>query len=237
MGLDRRVALLTIIVACLRVAPAGAQEAAKSSFEGWGDAVNPDRDCRFRPESGARTLTITVPAKAHLLSAEGRHPKLNAPRILRAVKGDFAAQVTVLGEVRPGPGATSPYAPYHGAGLLIWRDAKNYIRLERAAFIKDGAFSPYVNFEQRKDGRLASSEGGPSADAPLVLRLERLGGEITGSYHTPGGPTKSLPPLAAAYPEALRVGILAVNAADNPLDAVFQDFAVELKEKPAAKSP
>ena len=233
MVLDRSAALVSAVVACLLVAPAGAQE----TYPGWGEAVNPDRDCRFGLEAGDKTLTIRVPAKAHLLTAEGRRPKMNAPRILREVKGDFDARVQVLGAVRPGAGATSQYAPYQGAGLLIWQDARNYVRLERAAHVKGGLVLPYINYEQRKDGRLASSLGFPSADAPLVLHLGRRGGEVTASFHAPGEPAKPLPPLEVALPEALKVGLLAVNAADNPLDATFQDFAVELRpaapEKPA----
>ena len=99
-----------------------------------------------------KRASIFVPAKPHILSAEiGR---LNAPRILREVRGDFDARVTVAGVFHPaGRSTVRAYAsPYHGGGILLWQDQENYVRLEIAADVQHGKSRPYVNFEYRKDG-------------------------------------------------------------------------------------
>ena len=76
-------------------------------------------------------ITIIVPGTPHLLSAElGR---MNAPRLLRDMHGDFDALVRVGGVFHTSGRATvREYAPYHGAGILLWQDEDNYIRLEIA---------------------------------------------------------------------------------------------------------
>ena len=45
---------------------------------------------------------------------------MNAPLVVRRVRGDFTASVQVLGRVEPGPLKTTHYDPYHGAGLTAW---------------------------------------------------------------------------------------------------------------------
>ena len=103
----------------------------------WGDAVDPDRDCKFELEPREDKVRIIVPGQTHILSAEiGR---MNAPRILREIEGDFDVSVRVAGTSHPaGKATTTLYSPYHGAGLLIWQDQENYVRLEIAADLQHG---------------------------------------------------------------------------------------------------
>ena len=58
-----------------------------------------------------------------------------------------------------GRATTTQYTPYHGAGILLWQDPENYIRLEIAADLRKGKIYPYANFELRQAGLLASSRG------------------------------------------------------------------------------
>src|SRR5262249_50825975 len=103
--------------------------AALPMLKGWGQAADPDGDCRFE-ETGGK-LRIVVPGTLHnLVAGEG---KLNAPMVISPVKGEFIAMVTAGGSVRPGPESNAPGGlPYSGTGLLLWADAENYFRLERA---------------------------------------------------------------------------------------------------------
>ena len=78
---------------------------------------------------------------------------MNAPRVVRGVRGDFTASVHVLGRLEPGPIKTTHYDPYHGAGLIAWQDASGYLRLERAVGYINGRYRPYVNYELREGGR------------------------------------------------------------------------------------
>ena len=112
---------------------------------------------------------------------------MNAPRILRDIKGDFDLSVRVAGTSHPGGKATTTvYSPYHGAGLLIWQDEENYVRLEIAADLQHGKARPYVNFEYRKEGALAVSSGIMNTDGSNHLRLKRRGDEIYASFGPDG---------------------------------------------------
>ena len=199
--------------------------------ENWGDAVDPDGDCKFELEPRENKVRIIVPGKTHILSAEiGR---VNAPRILRDIKGDFDVIVRVAGTSHPGGKATTTvYPPYHGAGLLIWQDQENYVRLEIAADLQHGKAAPYVNFEHRKDGALAASSGITNTDGSNHLRLRRRGDEIYASFGPDGLRWTSFSPLTAKLNDRLKVGVAAINSSTKPLTAEFEGFDVLEREDP-----
>src|SRR5262249_54354515 len=122
-----------------------------------------------------------VPGKPHDLSAE--IDLVNAPRVLRDVEGDFTAQVTVHGPIRPkGASLVESRPPFNGAGLLVWQDRDNHLRLDRAAYLDaNGRLVHYVNFELRKGGQIASQVGKWQFQLPLHLMLERRGATIHAS--------------------------------------------------------
>ena len=187
--------------------------------------------------SRAKTrLRIIVPGKTHILSAEiGR---VNAPRILRDIKGDFDVSVRVAGTSHPaGKATTTVYPPYHGAGLLIWQDQENYVRLEIAADLQHGKARPYVNFEYRKDGALAASSGIKNTDGSNHLRLKRRGAEIYASFGPDGVRWTSFSPLTAKLKDRLNVGVAAINSSTKPLTAEFEGFDVLEREEPINTSP
>ena len=152
-------------------------------LKGWGQASDPDGDCRFEQKDGKPT--IRVPGTLHNLVADSG--QVNAPTVLSPVKGEFIAMVKATGGVRPGPESNVPDGlPDHGAGLLLWVDRDNYFRLERAGLMRDGAFITYVNFEHFKEGRRTFSQGAGLQDLPTHLRLEQRGGN--GVQWTPSWP-------------------------------------------------
>jgi regulation of enolase protein 1 (concanavalin A-like superfamily) len=189
----------------------------------WGDAIDPDGDCFIVVDKEANRATILVPGTAHLLSAElGR---MNAPRILGEIHGDFEVRVRVTGTSLPGGRAmTTQYAPYHGAGILLWQDPGNYVRLEIAADLRKGRVFPYANFELRQAGRLASSLGLKIEDNSSYLRLERRGDEIRGAFSPDGDHWRSFSPLIVNLKDRLKVGVVAVNSASRPLKAGFEEL-------------
>lgn len=83
-----------------------------------------------------------------------------------------------VGKLEPGASKSTHYDPYHGAGLLVWKEDRNYLRLERAVGVIRGRATPYLNFEQRQDGRLIFSEGIPIENHPIHLKIERVDGVI-----------------------------------------------------------
>jgi serine/threonine protein kinase/regulation of enolase protein 1 (concanavalin A-like superfamily) len=191
----------------------------------WGEPVIPDGDCKIDLDRPRNSITIVVPGTPHVLSAElGR---LNTPRLLRGVKGDFDASVRVAGRFHPtGKTTVQEYAPYHGAGILLWQDQENYVRLEIAADLQHGKVRPYVNFEYRKDGVLADSRGQKITDDSSYLRLKRRGAEILAAFGPDGIRWTSFPPLTAKLKNRLNVGVLAINTATKPLTAELEGFEV-----------
>ena len=194
-------------------------------MDAWGNAVDPDGDCKFELEQSSDKIGIIVPGNTHILSAEiGR---VNAPRILRDIKGDFDLSVRVAGTSHPGGKATTTvYPPYHGAGLLIWQDQENYVRLEIASDIQHGKARPYVNFEHRKAGALAISSGIKNGDGSKHLRLRRRGAEIYAAFGPDGVRWTSFPPLTARLNDRLNVGVVAINSSTKPFTAEFEGFNV-----------
>ena len=129
----------------------------------------------------------------------------------------------VAGTSHPaGKPTTTVYPPYHGAGLLIWQDQDNYVRLEIAADIQHGKARPYVNFEHRKDGALAASSGIDNTDGSNHLRLKRRGAEIYASFGPDGVRWTSFSPVTAHLKDRLSVGVAAINSSTKPFTAEFE---------------
>jgi serine/threonine protein kinase len=200
-------------------------ERAKATQErvDWSHIVDPDGDCKIDQDRASDRVTIGVPGTPHVLRAEmGR---LNAPRLLCAVRGDFEVRVRVDGVFHPAGRATMrEYAPYHSAGVLLWQDGENYLRLEIAADLHKGRVRPYVNYELRKNRALAVSRGIKIEDRSTYLRLERRGDEFVASFGPDGVHWTSLAPISAKLDDALKVGVAAINSSTKPLRAIVEDF-------------
>lgn len=192
--------------------------------------IDPDGDCQVFIDQANDRATIHVPSVAHLLSAE--FGRMNAPRILQEAQGDFEVRVKVAGTAQPGSRAsTSLYAPYHGAGIVVWQDANNYARLEIAAESRKGKVRPYANFELRQDGRLASSWGIKIEDGSSYLRLERVGDELHAAFSPNGYTWTSFARLIADLPDRLEVGVVAINSAAKPLEAEFEEYQLSIRPR------
>ena len=147
---------MSVIALCTTAtAIAADDDAAPKDLSGWGRVLDPSRDCEMSLDVERDRLRITVPGTPHVLSAEDASLPMNAPRVVRRVRGDFTAVVRVLGRFDPGRSKTTYYDPYHGAGLIVWQDPSNYLRLERAVGFVNGRPHPYLNYELRMGGRLA----------------------------------------------------------------------------------
>ena len=202
----------------------------------WNLPVDPDGDCTVSLGPAPGAASIRVPGTAHLLSVQVELNRVNAPRVLRDVRGDFEVRVRVAGVETPaGRSTMKAFQPYHGAGLLIWQDPNNYIRLESATelrlppnvtdFRRAKPFR-YANFEAWKDGRFVWTKGIPIEDRTTYLRLERVGKVVHASFGPDGVHWTPFPPLDAALDDRLQVGLTAISTAQKPLVADFHDFQV-----------
>jgi regulation of enolase protein 1 (concanavalin A-like superfamily) len=217
----RVIALWTTVTAAT-----AADDATNRYLPGWGRVVDPSGDCDVSFDAGRNRLTIAVPGTPHVLSAEDPSLPMNAPRVVRRVRGDFTAEVRVLGRLEPGRSKTTYYDPFHGAGLIVWQDSSNYLRLERAVGFIKGRPHPYLNYELRAGGRLAVSRGITVEDRPLFLRLRRRGRAFSAWYSGDGRRWAQLPGVDGDLGERVEVGVVAVNSSVRPLSAELEGLSV-----------
>ncbi len=217
---------LSLMVWALLITQGFAQEkvTGTDTIAEWGTKLDPDKDCIFKCEPNQ--LTIVVPGTPHDLSAELN--RMNAPRVLNEVQGDFTAAVIVNGEFVPGKANIEGRTAYNGAGLLLMHDEHNYIRLERAVLERGGVRQHYVNFELRRDGRVERI-GTPSdmqldPEQSCLLRIERTGDEIRGIVRQGTKAWNELVPKQVEFSENLQVGVAAINASTKPFEAKFSGF-------------
>jgi regulation of enolase protein 1 (concanavalin A-like superfamily) len=197
--------------------------APSKTIASWGDVIDPDRDCEIA--SKGESLVITVPGTLHDLNSEIK--KWNAPRVVREVHGDFTATVKVAGNFTPGGKPTNPKSvPYNGAGFVLWLDDATFLRVERAAIVRNGKVSTFLAFEQRAGGK-KSNNNGKLAPGTTYLRLTRQGNQISVATSPDSKTWEEAKPMTLAWPADLMLGVSAVNSNSEPLQATFEQFVVE----------
>jgi regulation of enolase protein 1 (concanavalin A-like superfamily) len=212
----------------VRPAPAPIeQQAPKLAVEtvlpGWGTAIDPDGDCTFTPNG--KVLTFKVPGTPHDLTAE--RGRINAPRVLQELEGDFSFLAKVCGPIRPGPvGTVQGSVPFQSGGLLVWTDQQNYIRLERAAMNRNGTVQMSVTMETRSNGRVQMNGNLDLPEQEVYLRIRRAGGQILGAVSRDGQQWRNVGTVNAPFPAKIQAGLSAVNAAQQPLAVRFEEFQV-----------
>jgi len=222
--------LTTCAFACLIALPilADDKEKAAPKLKGWGQLIDPDRDCEVTAKGGS--LQFKVLAKLHDYSSEIKVQ--NAPRVLRELKGDFIVEVKVSGEFKPGAEGTHPQrGGYHGAGLIVIKDKDNYISLHRGSILNlDGQVHQYANFELRKGGERTNSQSEIQIpDEDTYLRLERRGNRICNATGPDGVHWTSYEPIELEMPETIQFGFVGINTSKVPLSFKFLDLAVFTK--------
>ena len=201
-------------------------DAKGAKLAGWGAVVDPDGDCKLHVEGKA--LVIDVPGTLHDLNAD--IDKYNAPRVLREVEGNFSITVKVVGDFKPGVKALNPKSvPYNGAGIFVWRDSDNFIRLERAAILRNGKPGTFVTFEEREGGSRGANHNGGLPPGTAYLRLERRGSRIFGFTSPDGKQWTQLKPIDTVWPPRLQIGLDAVNSSGDPFTVRFEELKFEGK--------
>jgi len=189
----------------------------------WGDVINPDGDCKIQIGNGG--LSVEVPGTHHELSTE--LDKVNAPRIVQEIEGDFVAQVRVRGEFHPaGPGTRIGGLPFNGAGLLVWLDAEHFLRMERAAVLSNDRIGAYLLIQRHEVDQPMLDNSAFLEEGDVYLKIERRGDHISGWYGTDGKEWAETKPIKVTWPARLKVGLDALNSAFSPLSVRFEEFSI-----------
>jgi regulation of enolase protein 1 (concanavalin A-like superfamily) len=204
---------------------AKATTGARASSQAWGKEVDPDGDVEIRRK--ARSLTMSLPGTPHVLAPE--RGKMNAPRVVARAEGDFVATVRVVGAFRPGRGSTvKGLSSRQAGGLIVWKDAGNYLVFQHRATADDGDARDQAVLEELVAGGKGATLRQPVGDGPLFLRLERKKGRITAAFSGDRKSWTELKPLAATWAEGpLEVGVVAVSTSPGPHEVTFEDLTIE----------
>lgn len=201
----------------------GAEGNKVQMIPGWGKVTDPDGDCDFSFAGGK--LKVSIPGTVHGLAVE--RGRMSAPRVLQEVQGDFIVQVKVSGAFPPGTSSlVSDRGAFQGAGLVLWQDSNNYIRLERAQLVVGEQTMSYANFELRSNGHLKGAGHAPDAleGKTTSLRLERHGDKIVASVSPDDVQWTSLEAMVVKLSKTVRVGVVAGHNTSTPLTVEFEGF-------------
>lgn len=213
------------LTACCLLGAVVAQDTKSQRIKEWGEVIDPASDCKFVEEMGK--LTITIPGVYHDLNPTPRFNNLSAPRVLQEVEGDFLIQVKTHRFPRPKANTSTKVHSYVGAGLLVWHDGDNFVRLLRAANGESGAL--FVSGELYKDGKYAGGRLTKIEDKDTHLRLERHKGKFTLSFSADGQKWSDLETPDIELPKKLKVGVAAVNSTTKAFAPQFEEFKIMKK--------
>lgn len=195
---------------------------------GWGAVTDPDNDCNVR--GTPKKLTITIPGTNHNL-----HPArgVNAPRVLQKISGDFTVQVKVSSEFKPGTSSTVNGRPFNGAGILIWQDGDNFLRVERNAFWIDDSlvcYPPLMEYWRNREYAGANEAPEPATyfrGESTWLKADRKGKNVTVSISHDGKDWIEVKSFEADMLDDLQVGVSAVNSSDTPFTVNFEELTIK----------
>lgn len=202
----------------------GSREQAAPSPVNWGNLVDPVGDCTLRQE-GDR-LVLVVPGDDRDLNP--RTGLLTAPRVLNEVEGDFSWQVRVACPLTPGPIPSSrTNQAFYGAGILVWQDERNFLRLERNTWTdRAGNSSSFTPLLETLQNGASINYNGPTSNLPFFreatwFRLDRKGNTMTASMSHDGTNWQHLRAFPIAFGTRLMVGVSAINTSKEPLTVEF----------------
>jgi hypothetical protein len=213
-------------IARLVAAPAPFARPSKVWITGWETPVDPVGDTLF--ERGGEKLTITLPCKIRPFPTQAG--KLDAPRLLRDVRGNFIAQVRVAATFRPNGHAPPVCGLWAGIALI---DRGQFVRVERkqvkSPFGLPQADNLSITRGQNGFGVVTrGSRSNLSLSEPAYLRLERRGDLLRALWSRDGKKWLHVAePPSVILPCRLKVGVFAKATAEAGLfKAVFDQFTL-----------
>lgn len=165
--------------------------------------IDPDEENAPTPHDvRSGVLRITIPPKKDLYGAYR-----NAPRYLKAIKGDFQIETRLR---------FAPKQNYQAAGILILKDESNYLRFERAYGGKGGG-GEGIRFDAVVGGELRPiiSPGEIQTEAPEVdLKVARSGKLFVAYWReNEDSEWREAGEFESDHPDAIVAGIFGANTA------------------------
>jgi len=176
--------------------------------------VDPHGDCSYSLTGNPGYLRIYAPHGDHDLYT---YSNLNAPRLIQSARGDFTIETKLLFD---------PRYDVQGAGILIWKDSDNYLRLDR--LLHRGG-EQVVDLSGEDKGLWSYLAETPYNYTISYLRLERMGDMFTASYSKDGVSWMSLYRTSFPLGDPVSIGIFVLNQWQNiSVYAEFDYFRVKV---------
>ncbi len=198
----------------------------------WSCEVNFTEGAKISHNPGGAIMDL--PAGVAMINAP-QFKLFNAPSALVRVDGEFVAMVEISNDFDPGSTTISTSTgrrfpiTFQGAGLLIWQDEKNFVRLERCKG-SDGNLGLIhrILVEIYKDGRAVGIYySTPIPEKPVIVMAHRKGTTMQFLYAEPPGKMTIFKELALDFSSSILVGISASNLSKQPLRAKFDKFTLQ----------
>lgn len=184
--------------------------------KGW-EWIDPEKDTKYETKESGLNMKILGGKDLYV-------GNFNAPRLLKAVSGDFEIETRVKFD---------PKESYQGAGILIYKSDDDFLRLERGFGGIGGGESGVRLDRQEKGGydTISSTEKFPTEAKQVDLKIVRKGKEFRAFWReNEDGEWKLVGEYSADYPEAVKIGLIGVNTATE----ITADFAY-IKIAPVTK--
>ena len=211
-----------------------------------GPLVDPEKDCTLVKNEDETKITIKVPGgkirtlepMIHQRFIE-KMPLHNAPMAMIDVDGDFAAMVDVTGDIEAGSNlpkgrhGNDLVSTFQGAGLLLYQDKANFVRLERTAGVTIDDLHPIhkVLFEVVKDGKQVHHVYPSVPERSVHLVLARRKGHVQfGFSQDLTSPHAMMQQIEAGFDSKVKIGLSASNISEKPFAATFEHFTLITKD-------
>jgi len=220
--------ILVLSLALLTTAALGQDLKPGDAVAGFGTIVDPVGDCSFAREG--EKLTIRIPGAYHdLWPVAG---KVNAPLVLQEAEGDFSISVAVAhidrAERDTRIAGLAGTASFHAGSLVIWQDAKNFVRFDRTQMDRSGQQITSCYLHVFKDGARLVELSLVVPNRPTQLRLTRKADTLTAAYSQDGGTSwKELPSQKIDLPAKVKAGVSALNNTTRGNSVTFEGLKID----------
>ena len=213
----------------VRTANAVDAEAQERFISGWGTVFDPVGGSVVKLTDG--TLFLFAP---RTYVDNYPHGKVNAPRVIQQVDGDFTAEVDVVHIDQAMPNSVlaslKTPTPYHAASLLIRQDDANFVRFERIDMCLDGRHVTRCDLQVWEGGDRTTFISKDVEDRPTRLQLTRQGNQFLAAYRQNNGQTwiRYKPQIIDDMPDRVELGVSMTSNTDPQCKVAFQ--GLELKK-------
>ncbi|CAG0946195.1 hypothetical protein ANRL1_02829 [Anaerolineae bacterium] len=163
------------------------------------------QDATYDLKARAGFLRITAPTGNDLAP----WTNFDAPYLIQSADGNWIAETAV---------EFSPTEQFQGAGILVYQDDDNLVRLERC-FGGIGGGENGIHFSVIRDGEfevIVTAEQAPTNAKKVELRLQREGNRYTAWWREPGKAWQTIGNTEITLPQTVQAGIIVIAAEPAP---------------------